>query len=359
LAVALVVVAGCATRRTPAPPGAAEPKPGPLVWRVESAGRTSHLFGTIHLGIDLDRALGPRGTAALDAATTVFVEMDLSNPNRARALGAEAARSGVLPIGQSLRQMLGPEMWARLCQVLPNTNPASLDHLEPWLAALSALQAIAAKSGATPQATAKGPARIPMDVVIVQRARQRGAAVVELDSMQQQLAAFMKLPRTEALAMLRELLRNPDAAGGQLRSIVAAYDSDDAERRLTRLVDDMQAQTPAFAEHLLFRRTERWAEQLDLPLRAGGAFVAVGAGHLVGPRGLPALLARRGFRVERLAPAAAREAWRQRDAAASAAAPTAPQYWPAASRRGVAPNRVAMSTTTSTSAGFPASVEPQ
>jgi uncharacterized protein YbaP (TraB family) len=333
--------------------------PGPLVWRIASAGKASYLFGTIHLGVDLDRALGPHGTAALDAATTVFVEMDLSDPRRARALGYEAVRSGVLPIGQSLRQMLGPETWARLCQVLPTTNPASLDHLEPWLAALTTLQAIAAKSGATVQATGKTPARVPMDVVIVQRARQRGVGVVELDSMRQQLAAFMTLPRAEALAMLRELLGDPDAAGGQLRSIVAAYDSADAERRLTALVNEMETQTPAFAEHLLFRRTLRWAGQLDLPLRAGGAFVAVGAGHLVGPRGLPALLAKRGFQVERLASQAARAAWRQRDAAATAAAPTAPQYWPAARSRGVAPKRVAMSTRTSTSAGFPASVEPQ
>jgi len=360
LAMALLVVAGCMpARRAPTPPGLPAPASGPLVWRITSEGHVSHVFGTIHLGVPLDRALGPAGLAALDAAPTVFVEMDLSNPKRARALGAEAARSGVLPPGQSLRAMLGPEMWARLRRVLPGTNPASLDHIEPWLAALSTLQAIAAKSGATPQTAGGAPARVPMDVVIVQRARQRGARIVELDSMQHQLAAFMELPRDAALSMLRELLRNPDAAGGQLRSIVAAYDADDAERRLTALVDDMATQTPAFAEHLLFRRTERWAGQLDVHLRAGGAFVAVGAAHLVGPQGLPALLVERGFRVERLGATAARRALRQREAAATAAAPTAPQYWPAARNRGMAPKRVAISVMTSTSAWFPVIVDPQ
>jgi hypothetical protein len=101
--------------------------------------------------------------------------------------------------------------------------------------------------------------------------------------------------------MLHELVDAPEAAGDQLESIAQAYDAPDADRRLTMLVDDMTRRTPAFAEHLLVRRNARWARTLDAPLRRGGAFVAVGAAHLVGPRGLPALLAARGFRVSRVA----------------------------------------------------------
>ena len=118
--------------------------------------------------------------------------------------------------------------------------------------------------------------------------------------MQQQLEAFTAMSRSQALAMLRELLQAPEAAGRELRGIVDAYDGVDAEQRLTAVVAEMERRTPTFAEYLLFRRTRRWADALDRPLRAGGVFVAVGAGHLVGPHGLPALLAQRGFRVRRV-----------------------------------------------------------
>ncbi len=37
----------------------------PLLWRVEWYGRRSHLFGTVHLPLDLDAALGEEGRAAL------------------------------------------------------------------------------------------------------------------------------------------------------------------------------------------------------------------------------------------------------------------------------------------------------
>lgn len=309
LLVLSLLAPACTPRwRAPLPSAPPVAERTPLVWRIEYGSHVSHVFGTIHLGLDLDRALGPDGHAALAAANTIFVEMDLSDAHRARALGAEALQAGMLPPGESLRAMLDPTTWKRLQEVLQTSNPAVLDRLEPWLATLSTIQAIAVKSAASPQSAgaADGVARrVPMDVVVVERARRRGARVVELDSMRHQLEAFRALPRRDALAMLRELLRDPEIAGGQLRAIVTAYDAPDAERRLTALVDQMAQQTPTFAEHLLFRRTARWADQLEEPLRAGGAFVAVGAGHLVGARGLPAVLAARGFRVRRVPPTSA------------------------------------------------------
>ena len=53
---------------------------------------------------------------------------------------------------------------------------------------------------------------------------------------------------------------------------------------------------------MLAPRNRRWLPKLEAYLAGGGAFVAVGIGHLVGPEGLPALLAADGYRVERAAP---------------------------------------------------------
>ena len=291
---------GCGpARRAPAPPpAAAAPRSTALLWQVEHAGNVSYLFGTIHLNVDVDAVLGTAGRAALDRSRVLYVEMDLSDAQRTRSLGAAAVQAGLLPPGESLRGMLSPALWAQLQQLLPGSPPATLERLRPWLAALSVIQVIAARSHATP--ASQGAAFPPMDVTLVARARAHGIPILELDSMQQQLEAFTAMPRDQALAMLRELLEAPETAGRELHAIVDAYDSADAEQRLTALVGEMARRTPVFTEYLLFRRNQRWADALDGSLRAGGVFVAVGAGHLVGPRGLPALLARRGFRVQRV-----------------------------------------------------------
>jgi hypothetical protein len=53
-------------------------------------------------------------------------------------------------------------------------------------------------------------------------------------------------------------------------------------------------------EALLYRRNLRMAERLSPHLAAGGAFVAIGALHLPGDRGVLALLERAGHRIERV-----------------------------------------------------------
>ena len=55
-----------------------------------------------------------------------------------------------------------------------------------------------------------------------------------------------------------------------------------------------------FAQRLLFDRNVRMFERMQPQLRAGNAFVAVGALHLYGEKGILSLLQRDGYRVSRV-----------------------------------------------------------
>jgi uncharacterized protein YbaP (TraB family) len=56
----------------------------------------------------------------------------------------------------------------------------------------------------------------------------------------------------------------------------------------------------AYTERLLDQRNERMVEKMEARLAEGGAFVAMGALHLYGSRGVLALLEARGYRVTRV-----------------------------------------------------------
>jgi uncharacterized protein YbaP (TraB family) len=61
----------------------------------------------------------------------------------------------------------------------------------------------------------------------------------------------------------------------------------------------MMKQAPGVYKSLVVDRNHRWAETIAERLQGSGeAVVIVGAGHLVGPDGVPALLRARGFKVE-------------------------------------------------------------
>ena len=58
---------------------------------------------------------------------------------------------------------------------------------------------------------------------------------------------------------------------------------------------------PAVAEALLYSRNANWAEWIDTRLDTPGTvFIAVGAGHLAGPKNVQDLLAQKGITTSRV-----------------------------------------------------------
>ena len=67
------------------------------------------------------------------------------------------------------------------------------------------------------------------------------------------------------------------------------------------VVDVMKRDRPALYDTLLKRRNEAWAQALTAEMaKPGVELVAVGALHMAGEDGLPALMAARGFQVRRI-----------------------------------------------------------
>ena len=68
------------------------------------------------------------------------------------------------------------------------------------------------------------------------------------------------------------------------------------------MIGQMKAHNPALYQALLKRRNELWAERLVSELAIGPKveLVNVGALHMLGDDGLPALLKARGYTVERI-----------------------------------------------------------
>ena len=81
------------------------------------------------------------------------------------------------------------------------------------------------------------------------------------------------------------------------------------EARLEELLFRPLTEEPEFAslyERLFFERNRKMSEKLgELASDGRTRFVVLGAGHMLGDRGIPALLAGRGFEVEPLPPGVA------------------------------------------------------
>ena len=84
--------------------------------------------------------------------------------------------------------------------------------------------------------------------------------------------------------------------------LIDAWLAGDLARAGPALVGDLKTDNPALYDALLRRRNQAWAEVIAKELAAGEGveLVNVGALHMVGQDGLPALLKARGFQVTRV-----------------------------------------------------------
>jgi len=296
LLVALVSLAGCGGATAPATGGTASSgsestaPPQPFLWEVRSGEHVSYLFGTMHAGAELDNALPERHRASLDSARTVVLEANVADIDQQTSV-----RAALLPPNRTLDTILPSDVYQGLTTRLAATLPeAALRRMRPWF--VSALIAVTAIQQARPEASTT-----PIDALIGEQARSRGASIVYLETAADQLGFINTVPEPYFVEELTEFVRTPEESTRQTTSLVDAYTRGDEAAITTLLFDEESTRThPDAYEILFYRRNRAWLAQLDPRMREGGLFVAVGLGHLLGERGLVAGLTSQGFVVTRL-----------------------------------------------------------
>jgi len=263
-----------------------------FLWRLVKDGRTSYLYGTIHVARDEWMFPGPHTAAALGASDVLALELDVLDPDILARLAA-SARAGP-------GEALAPELQARIDRrvVAECLDPAPWHAFAPEFQIASLAVMAARREGFDPA--------YAIDVVLALVARQSGQAIVSLETPEGQMAALRLPSRAATVEFVETSLDDLDAGRAgplTLRLVRAWTDGDladlagygrwceclrnDAERTaMKRLLDD---RNPLLAAAIDSRHG-----------RGQSVFAGVGSLHLIGPNGLPALLARRGFQVVRV-----------------------------------------------------------
>jgi len=263
-----------------------------FLWKLQKDGRTSWLYGTVHLA-RLEWALpGPRVREALEASELLALDLDLQDPEVRRRMAA----AGVARPGESLPAALQQRLERRAQQEC--AAPQMLAGLKPELQIATLAMLAGRRLGLEP---AWG-----IDMVLAGWARQAGRPVRSLETAEEQLKALASPQRREMLELVAATLDELDNGRAQamLGHIVQVWAQGD-HARLQRYPEWCECQrTPAEAaamRRLLEGRNPDIAARIDALHRSGRrVFAAVGSLHMVGERALPALMAQRGYRVERV-----------------------------------------------------------
>ncbi|GIX18428.1 MAG: hypothetical protein KatS3mg120_0104 [Erythrobacter sp.] len=268
----------------------ATPARGPALWKVADEDTTIYLFGTVHVLPKDTEWYDPAIATALEGSDIIITEIPMDGETQAKAQQLTMAM-GLLPPGTTLRALLSPEQNEAYAAALAKLGvPAeAFDPMKPWLAGLTLSILPLMQQGYDPNA---GVEKVLLDKV---PEKPRGA----LETLEFQLGIFDQMPQEAQIAFLMEAANGIDEAKPMLDRMVAEWlkgDADALAEVMNEGLDD-----PAVAEALLYKRNATWAEwidgRLDLP---GTVFIAVGAGHLAGPKSVQDYLAAKGIATARV-----------------------------------------------------------
>ena len=265
----------------------------PAMWEVRDRDSVVYLFGSMHVLAPEVRWRTRAFDQAYATADRLWFETRADvGPDRIQAL---VDRYGVDP-DRSLTEKLSPTALATLRPVLERDGVPleRVERLRPWAAAMMLSVA--------PMAQAGGRVETGVDAATTRRARVAEKPIETFETLEQQLRIFADLPERVELTYLDDVAREQLAPPLNGVALERAWLKGDMDRLGSALVAPMRAERPELYRALLLRRNLAWADRLDAVMRQGRGtdLVVVGALHMAGDEGLPALMKARGYAVRRL-----------------------------------------------------------
>ncbi len=272
-----------------------------LLWSLTKDGRTSYVFGTMHIG-SLNTSLpGPSLIKALRATNKIVMELNLTDTNELATL-QQSNKLGLAKVSMSEAQQ------ARLEELLKE-NCATSDEIEqtrahhPLMRAVGLSALIYRKRGLE--------AAYASEIVLLGIAMQIKREIIGLESAASQLEAIIGRDDAKAQTLFDEMIEDYDKNKHKLQSMTQRLTDDWAQSKVADLERYNEwcecRETKSEAElmtRLIEGRNVSMTERIDsLHAKGDKLLVAIGALHLIGKDGVPALLKARGYEVRQLVPA--------------------------------------------------------
>jgi len=262
-----------------------------LLWAVSRKGSPqSHVYGTIHVADPRLEGLPEPVQAAFARASSLMLEFLADRYASERFI--EAA---MFLDGQTLEEKIGAEDFERvLAQLQPiGLSREFVNKLKPWGVLLN-LRDSRGGAGTTP------------DARLAAMARTRRMPVFQIEGVEEQIFTFDEMPMAAQVALLKHSLAHRDELLELAERTLESYLAGDLQGiwRLREQFIERHGEIATYqamlTKRIIHDRNVVMAFRVQRELRRGGAFVALGALHLYGGKGVLALLEQDGWRIGRV-----------------------------------------------------------
>ncbi|MDW3096178.1 MAG: TraB/GumN family protein [Gammaproteobacteria bacterium] len=269
-----------------------------LFWKIEKDGEyVGHIFGTLHMNDGRIAKLHHKVNKVLDESKSFAMEAFPSDHYWNPYQGGQLIKHDmVLPKGESLEDFVGEETFKKIQTVLVDTlgmQPELVKTLRPWAAMRSF--AIRAESN-----------EVILDYALLERAAEQRKELFQVESIEEFIVTLQEMPIEAQVALLKFTVASYDNMRGIINDMLDAYLEEDLKAMYeisTRFIPDEpenEQWRQIYLKHVVEIRNIVMEHYMRKPMRLRDTFIAVGALHLYGEKGVLALMEKDGYTVTRV-----------------------------------------------------------
>ncbi len=251
-----------------------------LLWSLKhpKTGQVSYLFGTIHIWDAqvqpiYEKVLPYLQSCELFAAESHLAEMSQVHPH-----------TFYLPEDKRLKDFFEPKKYLKMAKQVKKITKqdiANFEHLTPFVLT-STLSSILMEKGDD-----------SMDEKLWAFAAAENKPLFGIESVEEQLAYYQRIPYEDQAKQLSDILKKIEKYRLQLKNMLARYVKQDIQQ----LYKNSKKGLKSIRQMMIYDRNKIMAARIADFMEMNTIFVALGAGHLAGQKGILSLLKKQGYKV--------------------------------------------------------------
>ena len=256
-----------------------------FIWKVTSDTTHVYLLGSVHVASQDLYPLNSTIENAFESADYLVVEVNTNNLSQ-DSVGQLVMQYGAYPIGDGFEKHVMEDLYNQLKGKFQeySINIALLDNYRPWVIYNVMSQFILESLGYKIE--------YGIDQYFLEKAKNSNKNILELETMEHQLALMSSIPDETTLKMMQYDIENPET-GDYLQGLFDAWKNGDVAK-MEDVAFSAFVEEPELApyyEIVYAQRNVKMAQKIKEYLSGNKTyFIVVGAGHLVGEDGILNLL---------------------------------------------------------------------
>jgi len=264
-----------------------------FLWEVTTDTSTAYILGSIHFANASFYPLNQTIENAFKESSTLVLELNPLTVDEQK-MQAMVLQKGLYSGGETIFEHISPDLFTRLEMYLADNNMPlqGFLNMKPGMLsiALSTIQLM--KLGYSPT---EG-----IDIYFARNATNN-KSIIELETMEEQLSLIFDMP--DENSMLKYTLQDLENVEKLFTSITAEWKNGDSvamDNLLLKQFDTYPELKPVIKK-LFYDRNVKMTSKIQELMKANQKyFVVIGAGHLVGEKGILQLLKNEGYTIRQL-----------------------------------------------------------